>query len=51
MDRIADIYEFVIADLVHRTTITVRKDKKLFVIDMNKTYKENKGFLYNAYHC
>lgn len=50
MNRIADVYEIAIADLIHRTAIEVKRDKKLFVIDMNKSYEEIKGMLYGAYH-
>lgn len=50
MNRITDIYEIVITDLIHRTAIKVKRDKKLFVIDMNKSYKEVKGLLSVAYH-
>lgn len=50
MERIADIYELVIADIIHRTTITMKQDKRLFVIDMNMSYKENRKLFYEAYH-
>ena len=50
MDRIADIYELVIADIIYRTTITMKQDKRLFVIDMNMSYKENRKLFYDAYH-
>ena len=50
MNRIADIYEIVIANLIHKTAIEVKREKKLFVIDMNKSYKEVKRLLYGAYH-
>ena len=50
MNRIADIYEIVIANLIHKTAIEVKREKKLFVIDMNKSYKKVKRLLYGAYH-
>lgn len=50
MSIISDIYEIVIADLIHRAAIDVKRDKKLFVIDMNKSYDEVKSMLYGAYH-
>ena len=51
MQRLADIYEIVIIDLIHRAATEIKKDKKLFVIDLNKPYEEVNGLLYGAYHA
>ncbi len=50
MGRIADIYELVIADIIRRTSLNAKQNKRLFVIDMDKTFKENKKTFYDAYH-
>ena len=50
MERIADIYELIIADIIRRTSLNVKQNKRSFLIDMDKTFKENKKTFYDAYH-